>query len=117
MKSAITLKLVSIQCTIVTSAFPIAKNSRNFHLTFGHSKLMADKLAKRPGFNSSLVKASTTSCEFAWNLQLHSFGQGATLVTSVLLLGNSRITLIRLRSIHTRPTALHPTFSNRKFGP
>ena len=82
------------------------------------SKLMTDKLAKRLGFNVSRSKPlKPRAVEFAWNLQLHSLGQGATLVPSVLLLGNSRITLIRLRSIHSRPTALHRTFSNRKFGP
>ena len=60
-------QLVSLQCTIVTSAFPIAKKLEELSsLTFGHSKLMADKLAKCPGFNCSLVKASSHKL---WNLR------------------------------------------------
>ena len=94
----------------------MGKSSMNFHTNFRSLETHTDKLAKRSGFNCSLLKPLVTSCG-----NLRAICNYIPLVTPPVItsigIGQFSNYHRKVWGRHAAPSALHHTFSNRTFGP
>ena len=113
-------QLFSLRCRIVTSAFPIGKSSRNFYPKLWVTRSSCDKLAcqaSRIQLYIAWSKPLATSCGICVESAILAFCHRATTSHFGITIWQFSDYPISLRSVHTSPTALRRTFSNRKFGP